>query len=217
MATPAQIAANRLNAQKSTGPRTTQGKERSSLNSCRFGLFTSTTFVTGEDREFYEMFCAELWEELAPAGAVEEIHAGEFIRAAWRLRRCALVEEVLGWNAEAVRAKQSRFTGLDLPARDPMLEPNTSGWQTSVDRARGAAHSTLRRAHADLTRLHAISSAQNEPNSIAETTAVPAFAQNEPNSALESITASALEQNEPNSGDLPGADHTKRTQFRFAA
>ena len=234
MATPAQIEANRANAKKSTGPRTEQGKEKSSRNAFRFGLFTSSTCVAEQDREFYEIFCAELWEELAPANAVEEIHAGEFIRSAWRLRRCAVADESLGRKAEEIQQKRNSYTGLDTPAADPMLEGDTAKRQTSVDRARGAAHSALRRAQTDLTRLQTIRPAQNEPNSAPEAVAAASleqnepnsapkteaagdFEQNEPNSAPEIVTAMNFERNEPNSGVLPSSDQTQRAKFSVAA
>ena len=45
MSTPAQIAANTLNAQSSTGPRTEAGKSASSKNGTTLGLFAATDFI----------------------------------------------------------------------------------------------------------------------------------------------------------------------------
>ena len=42
MSTPKQIAANRRNAQKSTGPRTTAGKAKTRLNPLKHGLTAET-------------------------------------------------------------------------------------------------------------------------------------------------------------------------------
>ena len=42
MATAAQIEANRLNAQKSTGPRTDRGKARAKLNAIKHGMTART-------------------------------------------------------------------------------------------------------------------------------------------------------------------------------
>jgi hypothetical protein len=45
-ASPAQIAANRRNAHKSTGPRTEEGKNRSRCNAFRHGLTAQVTLMT---------------------------------------------------------------------------------------------------------------------------------------------------------------------------
>jgi hypothetical protein len=45
MATGSQIAANRKNATKSTGPRTEEGKQRSRQNAFRHGLTAETVIV----------------------------------------------------------------------------------------------------------------------------------------------------------------------------
>jgi hypothetical protein len=45
MSSPHRIAANRLNAQRSTGPRTPAGKERSKWNALRHGAFAELAVV----------------------------------------------------------------------------------------------------------------------------------------------------------------------------
>ena len=49
MATAAQIAANRLNVQKSTGPRTPEGKAASSSNALKHGMDAASIVIPGED------------------------------------------------------------------------------------------------------------------------------------------------------------------------
>jgi hypothetical protein len=93
MATPAQIAANRRNALKSTGPRTAVGKAASSRNALRHGLAARAAVVLGEDPADLARFRAELVAALAPSDGREEVLAEVAAEAAWRLRRV--------WRAEA--------------------------------------------------------------------------------------------------------------------
>jgi hypothetical protein len=93
MATPAQIAANRRNALKSTGPRTAAGKAASSRNALRHGLAARSAVVLGEDPADLARFRAELMAALAPRDGREEFLAEVAAAAAWRLRRV--------WRAEA--------------------------------------------------------------------------------------------------------------------
>jgi hypothetical protein len=93
MATPAQIAANRRNALKSTGPRTAAGKTASSRNALRHGLAARGAVVLGEDPADLARFRAELVAALAPRDGREEFLADVAAEAAWRLRRV--------WRAEA--------------------------------------------------------------------------------------------------------------------
>jgi hypothetical protein len=91
--TAAQIAANRRNALRSTGPRTAAGKAVSSRNALRHGLTARATVVLDEDPQDFERLRAELWTELAPRDAREELLVETVVQAAWRMRRA--------WRAEA--------------------------------------------------------------------------------------------------------------------
>jgi hypothetical protein len=51
-----QIAANRRNARKSTGPITEEGKQRSRCNAVRHGLTAETVIGALEDAEDYKAF-----------------------------------------------------------------------------------------------------------------------------------------------------------------
>jgi len=54
MSTEAQIHANRQNAQKSTGPKTAEGKAAVSQNAVKHGLIASEAVITGENLADYE-------------------------------------------------------------------------------------------------------------------------------------------------------------------
>jgi hypothetical protein len=135
MATDAQIAANRTNAQASCGPITAEGKARASRNALSSGLYSQADFVLPDEHAIYAEFCANFQSDLVPEGAVEQTLAAEIIHAAWRLRRCSAVEA--GMTCEV----------------DPMLDPETAKIQQAVDRARTQAHRAFNRAIAELRRL----------------------------------------------------------------
>jgi hypothetical protein len=92
MATPAQVAANRLNAQKSTGPRTAQGKTAVSQNALKHGLRAEQTVIQGEDPGEFEFYRDRMLAELSPAGAMESTLAQRVVGLAWRLRRAERIQ-----------------------------------------------------------------------------------------------------------------------------
>src|ERR1700690_1996624 len=74
MATLNQIAANKANSQKSSGPRTDAGKAKSSLNRLSHGFASNTArLVQGEDPEEFKALLADLMEEYQPATPTEQI------------------------------------------------------------------------------------------------------------------------------------------------
>lgn len=87
-----QLEANRRNAQRSTGPKTAEGKERSSLNNLRHGLTGQITVLPEEDREAHDAFCNRLIAGFQPETPIEEQLAHFVAEDAWRLNRVAAIE-----------------------------------------------------------------------------------------------------------------------------
>jgi hypothetical protein len=104
MATEKQIAANRANAQKSSGPTSEAGRQRASLNALRHGLTGQVTVMPNEDRQAFNTFCAEIVASLNPANALEQQLAQSVAQDNWRLNRARAMEDnilALGHSSEA--------------------------------------------------------------------------------------------------------------------
>jgi hypothetical protein len=82
-----QVEANQLNAQKSTGPRTPDGKARSSQNALKHGLTAKTRFFPARIPQSSPCFFEALIEAMAPQGAIEAYHVERAAEIAWRLKR----------------------------------------------------------------------------------------------------------------------------------
>jgi hypothetical protein len=71
MSSDAQIAANQINAQSSTGPRTEEGKRNSSQNNFRHGLASGQILIPGEDPAEFEELRSGFFQEHQPATTTE--------------------------------------------------------------------------------------------------------------------------------------------------
>jgi hypothetical protein len=99
-----QFEANRRNAQKSTGPRTKEGKRRSRRNAVRHGLTAETVIASLEDAEDYKAFEAAVTADYAGQTAVERELVLRLASLLWRLRRATAIEtQLLEIQAEALR------------------------------------------------------------------------------------------------------------------
>ncbi len=92
MSTSAQQQANKQNAQRSTGPRTDEGKQRSSQNALKHGLCAKNPLIRGEDPDDFYRHGAQLEFQLRPANPVEEDLVEQIIDITWRLKRFARIE-----------------------------------------------------------------------------------------------------------------------------
>jgi hypothetical protein len=88
----AQLQANRLNAQLSTGPKTPEGKKRSSLNALRHGLYGQIVVLPNEDMQAYLAFGQSLLDDMAPQGELEKQMVQTLVDTQWRLNRGRAVE-----------------------------------------------------------------------------------------------------------------------------
>jgi hypothetical protein len=85
-------AINKANAQKSTGPRTPAGKERTKLNALRHGLTGQTIVLPTEDQAAYQRHSQAFLDEYQPKGATESQLIQSIIDTSWQLNRAAAVE-----------------------------------------------------------------------------------------------------------------------------
>jgi len=99
-----QWAANRANAQKSTGPRTEEGKRCSRRNALRHGLAAETVLETSEDLDDYKAFEANIVDDYDAQTAVERELVLRLASLLWRIRRATSIEtDLLRIQAEIRR------------------------------------------------------------------------------------------------------------------
>src|SRR5690348_5541346 len=87
-----QLAANRRNAQRSTGPNTQAGKEKSKMNALKHGLASGSVVLEHEDAAEFQELKQALLDEHAPAGLTERALTIQLAESYWRLLRTRRVE-----------------------------------------------------------------------------------------------------------------------------
>ena len=90
MASEKQVGANRWNAQRSTGPKTPEGKAVVRRNATKHGLLSSEILLPGEERGALEELGGRPKAELRPVGETEGLLVEQIVAVHWMLRR-------LGW------------------------------------------------------------------------------------------------------------------------
>jgi len=86
----AKLAANRANAQKSTGPKTPEGKARVRTNAIKHGLRAADVILPNDPAESAEEFDDlrdSLIRDIQPANTLEHLLVDRLAVAHWRLRR----------------------------------------------------------------------------------------------------------------------------------
>ena len=95
MASTKQIEANRSNALNGTGPRTAEGKARSSRNALTHGLTAQEIVIPGEDAAAYRSFEQQLIDDLQPNGSCKLELITRLAATHWRLCRIPRFEAAL--------------------------------------------------------------------------------------------------------------------------
>ena len=133
MTTERQIAANRKNARKSTGPRSEAGKHRSRDNAFRHGLTAGRLIPRCEDGDEYRAFEAAVTAEFAPRTVIQFELAQRLALLLWRLRRATAIEaglfdiqsRMINRERQAKRQAQTPVT-IDSPPLVPVPSPQAA-------------------------------------------------------------------------------------------
>jgi hypothetical protein len=92
MSTARQIAANRSNAARSTGPRTEAGKRITRDNAMKHALSSRHIVLEDESSSDYEQLRAALTSDYQPSSSIEALLVDQIAQQSWRLSRCRTVE-----------------------------------------------------------------------------------------------------------------------------
>jgi len=107
MASTAQIDANRMNAQASTGPRSDAGKSASARNSTGHGLAGRVLFISGEDPAGFNQLLREMITEHRPHDSTEHLLVYKISEQFWFAQRAAgLLTEALELNRTEDNSRQ---------------------------------------------------------------------------------------------------------------
>ncbi len=109
-----QADSNRRNAQKSTGPRTPEGKAASSRNGLTHGLSGDKHFILeGEDPEAFLRLLQDLHDHLRPVGDSEEMVVQRIAAAQWRLDRAFALETGIYREESVILTRMDRKRQTD--------------------------------------------------------------------------------------------------------
>ena len=148
MATPAQIQANRRNAQKSTGPCSVEGKAAVRFNALRHGVDAESLVIPGEDPAALADLFSDYREQFHPVGPLETALVETIVRADWCQRRYARVE------AEVIKSLMAAAEG-EVPTLGAVFHQDAAGANAlqKIFRRQQAALRDWRLAIAELRRL----------------------------------------------------------------
>lgn len=130
MPSEARRRANRANAQKSTGPRTPEGKARASQNATKHGFSADLSFANDAERLQFQAFQSAVAAELRARGPLEADAVRQFADAAWRLRKI----------------RRFLLALRDRDGLDPLVNPDVAPTVRQLLRYRASAEMQLHRA-----------------------------------------------------------------------
>ena len=128
MATEAQILANRRNVQKSTGPRTPEGKAIVSQNAVKHGLSARLDVISSESQADFDLYCDRMLAELAPVGPMESMLAERIVSLSWRLKRAGRIQNqtINALDADKTSSPLAKLTQSLFPKAQNQSPPDPS-------------------------------------------------------------------------------------------
>ena len=141
MSTLKQIEANRLNAQKSTGPTSAEGKAAVRFNALKSGIHAQSQVIPGEDPAVLALLIAEYYDRYQPATPEVRALVDTLITAEWLQRRFRTLEaQIWRYNFEGL---YNPVKGLEMAqVCDPGCE-DFNRLQRRIDAADRSYHRAL--------------------------------------------------------------------------
>jgi hypothetical protein len=110
-----QIDANQRNAQKSTGPKTKEGKAKSAMNSIKYGIYSDQFLIKGEKKEDLDEYSNDLINWLNPSNPVLFDIVSQIIFSGWAARRYMIVESKIINTTPVEEKKESKENNKSQP------------------------------------------------------------------------------------------------------
>src|SRR5260370_16030707 len=156
MSTEKQIAANRINAQKSTGPSTPEGRAAVRLNGVKHGLTAQTLVLKGESESDFTALLDSYEAEHEPATPTEEALVLQLAIATWRLRR--LYHAEAGYYTYKLKdtADQAARHKLDNSAHLGLVTDWSQSTMATFTRQESRLERTFYKALHELQRLRSL-------------------------------------------------------------
>lgn len=134
-----QLTANKQNAKKSTGPKTSEGKQIASRNATKFGLHAKDIIINStylkENRDEYEFLLESLYRDLNPATETEEYLVIRIAQCLWRSRRAYIAETAVINNQINDLEEHTGYTRLSrMLEQIPELPPDPNIHDQMQDR-----------------------------------------------------------------------------------
>src|ERR1019366_4102489 len=136
-------AANRLNAKRSTGPRTDRGKNTSKFNAVKAGLFAKHVVIPlcdgeGSEEQFARLL-ADLKQKFQPEDPLEEFYVEDLAKSMWRIRRATCAEK------GSVRRRRLPDIYFDLKAKPSRTQSALCKAHRGSSRPQGPSRQLLMR------------------------------------------------------------------------
>ena len=152
-ATAAQRASSRNNALQSTGPRSPEGKARSSMNALKTGIHAESAVVLGESPELFAALTAEYFDHHRPNTPQQRALVDTLVTCEWQRRRMVRIEPEV-WLEQACM-EQAAQNGTVIVAAAGRAWLAGSQQLTRLQRRLDALHRTFVSALASLQSLQA--------------------------------------------------------------
>ena len=153
-----QREASRINGAKSHGPTTVEGRKRSSMNTLKHGLSSTTQVVlNNEPREEFDLLRQGYLDRLQPADPIELDLVEQMVAASWRLRRVwpTETEAIQDAMVEATPYLEKKLGEVPETHRTyfGMLKLMNNGFGVNLGRYESRQSRLYRRAFQDLIKL----------------------------------------------------------------